>query len=90
MTMINQFSRTGLQGSLDSPKSPPVVHHVPESHEQTCGWSFPDTGCEQRPFVPHASTTFAAYLAFKFTARNFRSEISYSREENIFESFPEQ
>ena len=64
ITIISQFSRTGLQGSLDSPKSPPVVHHVPESQEQTCGWS-PVTGCEQRPFVPHASTTFWADFTFK-------------------------
>jgi len=62
MTIMSQFSRTGLQGSLDSPKSPPVVHHVPESHEHSC-WALSD--CEQRPFIPHASSTFLAYSTFK-------------------------
>ena len=58
ITIMSQFSRTGLQGSLESPKSPPVVHHVPESQEQTCSAL---SDCEQRPFIPHASSTFPAY-----------------------------
>ena len=64
MTIMSQFSKTGLQGSLEPPNSPPVVHHVLESHEHTCS-SSPVNGCEQRPFVPQASSMFPAYYTFK-------------------------
>ena len=41
ITIMSQFSRTGLHGSAPSPKlsgsSAPVVHHVSVGHEQT--WS---------------------------------------------------
>ena len=61
MTIINQFSRTGLQGSAPSPKFPassvPVVHQVSEGQEQT--WSEFRSACEQFPFAPHASLIFS-------------------------------
>ena len=78
MTMINQFSRTGLQGSALSPKllgsSPfPEVHQVSEGQEQT--WFESTSDWAHSPLAPQYWPIFPAAHCKVVVKTNSRNRI---------------